>query len=257
MTATAAEPAAPPCCPICGGTVFGPGPKGRTSPNGAMPRCAGCQSLERHRIFRIMFDRLGPKDFVRLAGDPVQPRPDRRSVLVRLARTCPSTASPAGSTSRRSTGRTPPTTSSSARMCWNMSATTAPPCTNCCASHGPTACSTLPSPIRSARTSRATGAFRNPRSTAIGVSMAPTWQNVSPPTSPISRCSPIADRIRSPANGRARSCCRARRPPSLDRRKAGQCRQPVFRAEAVAAAATTSAEKRNSRSGRTLAVVSA
>ena len=52
-----------PRCPICGGTVFGPGPKGRLSPNGAMPRCAGCQSLERHRIFRIMFDRLGTEAF--------------------------------------------------------------------------------------------------------------------------------------------------------------------------------------------------
>ncbi|MER2533954.1 MAG: methyltransferase domain-containing protein [Rhizobiaceae bacterium] len=52
-----------PTCPICGGTEFGPGPKGRRSPNGAMPRCAGCQSLERHRIFRIMFDRLGPENF--------------------------------------------------------------------------------------------------------------------------------------------------------------------------------------------------
>jgi SAM-dependent methyltransferase len=62
MTATAAV-SAEPRCPICGGTVFGPGPKGRTSPNGAMPRCAGCQSLERHRIFRIMFDRLGPENF--------------------------------------------------------------------------------------------------------------------------------------------------------------------------------------------------
>lgn len=52
-----------PKCPICGGTEFGPGPKGRHSPNGALPRCAGCQSLERHRIFRIMFDRLGPASF--------------------------------------------------------------------------------------------------------------------------------------------------------------------------------------------------
>ncbi|WP_210210777.1 methyltransferase domain-containing protein [Mesorhizobium sp. YM1C-6-2] len=62
MNATAA-PSPAPACPICGGAVFGPGPKGRTSPNGAMPRCAGCQSLERHRIFRIMFDRLRPHDF--------------------------------------------------------------------------------------------------------------------------------------------------------------------------------------------------
>ena len=62
MTATAGLQAKA-RCPICGGTVFGPGPKGRASPNGAMPRCAGCQSLERHRIFRIMFDKLGPEGF--------------------------------------------------------------------------------------------------------------------------------------------------------------------------------------------------
>lgn len=69
-----------PACPICGGTVFGPGPKGRTSPNGAMPRCAGCRSLERHRIFRILFDRLGPESFsawkaIQFSPDPtVDPR---------------------------------------------------------------------------------------------------------------------------------------------------------------------------------------
>ncbi|MEW9808015.1 methyltransferase domain-containing protein [Mesorhizobium sp. ZMM04-5] len=62
MTAYAAA-LGQPQCPICAGTVFGPGPKGRTAPNGAMPRCAGCQSLERHRIFRIMFDRLGVETF--------------------------------------------------------------------------------------------------------------------------------------------------------------------------------------------------
>ena len=50
-------------CPICGGTVFEPGPKGRTAPNGLMPRCTGCRSLERHRIFRIMFEKLGPASF--------------------------------------------------------------------------------------------------------------------------------------------------------------------------------------------------
>ncbi len=52
-----------PTCPICGGTTFGPGPRGRLSPNGKLPRCAGCKSLERHRIFRIMFERLGPENF--------------------------------------------------------------------------------------------------------------------------------------------------------------------------------------------------
>lgn len=62
-------------CPICGGTVFGPGPKGRSSPNGAMPRCAGCQSLERHRIFRIMFDRLGPDNFANWKAIQFSPDP--------------------------------------------------------------------------------------------------------------------------------------------------------------------------------------
>lgn len=52
-----------PRCPICGGTRFVHGPKGRTAPNGAMPRCAGCQSLERHRIFRIMFESLRSGEF--------------------------------------------------------------------------------------------------------------------------------------------------------------------------------------------------
>ena len=63
-----------PRCPICCGTVFGPGPKGRKSPNGAMPRCVGCQSLERHRIFRIMFEKLGPKNFA--AWKSIQFSPD-------------------------------------------------------------------------------------------------------------------------------------------------------------------------------------
>ena len=63
MTAAQTKSAAEPQCPICGGTDFGPGPKGRMAPNGNAPRCAGCQSLERHRIFRIMFDRLGPENF--------------------------------------------------------------------------------------------------------------------------------------------------------------------------------------------------
>ena len=50
-------------CPICGGTEFVPGPKGRMAPNGVMPRCARCQSLERHRMFRVMFERLGIAEF--------------------------------------------------------------------------------------------------------------------------------------------------------------------------------------------------
>ena len=52
-----------PQCPICGGTTFELGPKQRTALNGTMPRCAGCRSLERHRVSRIMFERLGPERF--------------------------------------------------------------------------------------------------------------------------------------------------------------------------------------------------
>jgi len=71
----AALPPGTKACPICGGTVFGPGPKGRLSPNGALPRCQGCQSLERHRIFRIMFDRLGPEAFATWSAIQFSPDP--------------------------------------------------------------------------------------------------------------------------------------------------------------------------------------
>lgn len=47
-------------CPICGGTDFTAGPKGRMSPAGQPPRCAQCLSLERHRAFRTVFDALRP-----------------------------------------------------------------------------------------------------------------------------------------------------------------------------------------------------
>ncbi|GAB5375370.1 MAG: hypothetical protein AcusKO_18320 [Acuticoccus sp.] len=47
-------------CPICGGTHFVAGPKGRMSPAGQAPRCAQCLSLERHRAFRTVFDALRP-----------------------------------------------------------------------------------------------------------------------------------------------------------------------------------------------------
>ena len=64
-----------PLCPICCGKTFGPGPRGRLTPNGAMPRCAGCQSLERHRISRIMFEKLGRENFagwsaIQFSADP-------------------------------------------------------------------------------------------------------------------------------------------------------------------------------------------
>lgn len=50
----------PHACPICGGVRFGPGPKGRAAPDGSMPRCEGCGSLERHRAFRLVLSALSP-----------------------------------------------------------------------------------------------------------------------------------------------------------------------------------------------------
>jgi SAM-dependent methyltransferase len=62
-------------CPICGGTTFVAGPKGRMSPNGMLPRCATCQSLERHRMFRIMFERLGVDAFADMRAIQFSPDP--------------------------------------------------------------------------------------------------------------------------------------------------------------------------------------
>jgi hypothetical protein len=63
-----------PRCPICGACDFVPGPKGRLAPNGRMPRCASCRSLERHRMFRILFERLGTATFADI--DAIQFSPD-------------------------------------------------------------------------------------------------------------------------------------------------------------------------------------
>lgn len=54
---------APPCCNICGGTEFGPGPNGRMAANGTLPHCERCGSLERQRILRGLFMAL-PGDFL-------------------------------------------------------------------------------------------------------------------------------------------------------------------------------------------------
>ena len=52
-----------PCCNICGGEEFGPGPNGRMAVNGNLPHCLHCGSLERHRILRGLFMAL-PRDFL-------------------------------------------------------------------------------------------------------------------------------------------------------------------------------------------------
>ncbi|MEW5420566.1 methyltransferase domain-containing protein [Amorphus sp. 3PC139-8] len=66
---------ASPCCPICGGSEFIPGPNGRRAPDGSMPRCASCRSLERHRAYRVVFHALGPDRFADLRA--LQFSPDR------------------------------------------------------------------------------------------------------------------------------------------------------------------------------------
>jgi len=63
-------------CPICGGAEFTTGPNGRLSPDGTLPRCTGCRSLERHRAYRTVFDALDPDRFgdrtvLQFSPDPV------------------------------------------------------------------------------------------------------------------------------------------------------------------------------------------
>jgi SAM-dependent methyltransferase len=45
-------------CNICGSLSFGKGPNGRLSKLGKPPRCEKCQSLERHRAFRAIAEKL-------------------------------------------------------------------------------------------------------------------------------------------------------------------------------------------------------
>jgi SAM-dependent methyltransferase len=45
------------------------------SPNGMLPRCATCRSLERHRLFRVMFERLGVERFADMRAIQFSPDP--------------------------------------------------------------------------------------------------------------------------------------------------------------------------------------
>jgi SAM-dependent methyltransferase len=45
------------------------------APNGTLPRCSVCGSLERHRIFRLMFERLGPETFATWSAIQFSPDP--------------------------------------------------------------------------------------------------------------------------------------------------------------------------------------
>lgn len=50
-------------CNICGNEKFGAGPGGRMSLSGHPPRCEKCQSLERHRIYRKVFEKIVDSSF--------------------------------------------------------------------------------------------------------------------------------------------------------------------------------------------------
>ena len=75
MNASAETSISTAACPICGSQEFEAGPKGRMAPNGRLPRCSTCRSLERHRIFRIMFERLGPENFSEWSAIQFSPDP--------------------------------------------------------------------------------------------------------------------------------------------------------------------------------------
>ena len=49
-----------PCCNICGGDAFGPGPNGRSAASGALPRCLHCNALERQRIVQALLQAFPP-----------------------------------------------------------------------------------------------------------------------------------------------------------------------------------------------------
>jgi SAM-dependent methyltransferase len=68
------DPQASGACTICGGSRFEPGPNGRMSSTGRLPRCSGCRSLERHRQLRRVYAFLPAED---LAGlEVLQLSPD-------------------------------------------------------------------------------------------------------------------------------------------------------------------------------------
>ncbi len=64
-------------CNICGELRFVPGPFGRVSERGLPPRCAGCGSLERHRVARQAIDsfripeRFARLSLIRFSSDPI------------------------------------------------------------------------------------------------------------------------------------------------------------------------------------------
>ena len=61
-------------CDVCGGREFGPGPGGRLATTGVPPMCVKCQSLERHRMIRKVWQCipvrwLRPMDAIQFSSD--------------------------------------------------------------------------------------------------------------------------------------------------------------------------------------------
>jgi hypothetical protein len=50
-------------CNICQSTVFKAGPNSRLAYNQMLPTCSRCDSAERHRVFRVIFDRIRGPEF--------------------------------------------------------------------------------------------------------------------------------------------------------------------------------------------------
>jgi SAM-dependent methyltransferase len=63
----APEPLPGVACNICGGTKFKLGPLGRSSITDLPPVCVQCGSLERHRVFRALFNQFRSPDFKALS----------------------------------------------------------------------------------------------------------------------------------------------------------------------------------------------
>jgi len=61
-------------CNICGNDEFATGPGGRHSVGEELPRCTKCNSLERHRSNRVLFETLRDGNF--LSGTALQFSPD-------------------------------------------------------------------------------------------------------------------------------------------------------------------------------------
>jgi len=76
-------------CSLCGGSCFIPGPLGRSAGSGLPPKCATCNSLERHRVVRQVYNAipdsiLGDARALQFSDDPASPKERFKSVEISL-----------------------------------------------------------------------------------------------------------------------------------------------------------------------------